>query len=98
MGETFIISRIDIKKILTMLGISDKSIEELLSSMNKMHRHVNVVSFASMLQKLGLKQQDITNVLRRMGIEDIAITSVLNILDEEKIRGTLGRVVDLDIE
>ncbi len=98
MGETFIISRIDIKKILTKLGISDKSIEELLSSMNKMHRHVNVVSFASMLQKLGLKQQDITNVLRRMGIEDIAITSVLNILDEEKIRGTLGRVVDLDIE
>ncbi len=98
MGETFIISRIDIKKILTKLGISDKSTEELLSSMNKMHRHVNVVSFASMLQKLGLKQQDITNVLRRMGIEDIAITSVLNILDEEKIRGTLGRVVDLDIE
>jgi hypothetical protein len=98
LGETFIISRIDIKKILTKLGISDKSIEELLSSMNKMHRHVNVVSFASMLQKLGLKQQDITNVLRRMGIEDIAITSVLNILDEEKIRGTLGRVVDLDIE
>ncbi len=98
MGETFVISRMDIKKILTMLGVSDKSIEELLSSMNKMHRHVNVVSFASMLQKLGLKQQDITNVLRRMGIEDIAITSVLNILDEDKIRGTLGRVVDLDIE
>ena len=97
MAGTYIINRIELKKMLTNLGCSDKNIEDMLANLNKMHRHVNAVAFVGMLQKLGLKSQDITNILRRMGIDDVTITNVLNMLDEEKIKSTFGKVVELSI-
>ncbi len=98
MGNTFIVSRLDLKKMLTNLKVSDKNIDELESGLNRMHRHVNAVAFAGMLQKLGLKQAEITNILRRIGLEDVSITSVLNSLDEERISATFGKVVILNID
>lgn len=84
--------------MLTMLKVSDKSIDELEANLNRLHRHVNAVSFAGMLQKLGLKQNDITNVFRRMGINDISITEIFNSLDEQKINETFGKIVVLKVE
>ncbi len=98
MPGTFIISRIDMKRMLTSMGISESSIEGMLSSLNKMHRHVNVVAFVGMLQKLGLRQPEVSNLLRRIGIDDVTITDIFNTLDEEKIKSTFGRVVTLVVE
>jgi hypothetical protein len=95
---TFIISRIDMKRMLTSMGISESSIEGMLSSLNKMHRHVNVVAFVGMLQKLGPKAAEVSNLLRRIGIDDVTITDIFNTLDEEKIKSTFGRVVTLVVE
>ena len=98
MGATFVVNRLELKKMLTMLKVSDKTIDELEANLNRLHRHVNAVSFAGMLQKVGLKQADITNVFRRMGIDDISITEIFNALDEEKINETFGKIVMLTVE
>lgn len=97
MGNTFIINRINLRKMLVMLQVSEKSIEEFEASLNKAHRHVNAITFANMLQKVGLKQEDIANILRRIGIDDITISNIFNTLDEEKISETFGRIVELNV-
>lgn len=98
MAATFTISRIELKKMLASLGVSDGSIEGMLASMNKVHRHVNAVSFVSMLEKLGIKHKDVNNILRRLGIDDTTITEVFNMLDEQKIQSAFGKVVELKVD
>jgi ribosomal protein S13 len=97
MGETFVVNRLDLKKMLTMLGMSDKNIDTLEASINKMHRHVDAVTFAGMLQKYGLGAESTKNVLRRLGIDDVTITKILNALDEERISSSYGRVVEVNV-
>ena len=98
MPGSFNVSRIDLKKMLTALGIGEGAAEELVNKLNKMHRHVNVIFFVDMLEKLGLRQYDINNILRRIGIDDTTIAEVFNILDEERIKSTFGRLVKLEVD
>jgi copper homeostasis protein CutC len=98
MGATFTVNRIELKRMLTMLGVSERSIDEMTAELNKMHRHANAVVFAGMLQKAGVKEEDIANVLRRIGIDDITITNIFSMLEEERIKSAYGKVVDLSIE
>lgn len=98
MGATFIVNRLELKRILTVLRVGERNIDELLAELNKQHRHVNAIAFAQMLLKLGIKGDEVENVLRRIGIDDISISSIFNIIDEDKIKSTYGRVVDIRIE
>jgi hypothetical protein len=98
LGTTFTVNRIALKRMLTVLQLSEKSIDELLANLNKQHRHVNAVAFAGMLQRLGLKSESIANVLRRVGIDDITISSIFNMLDEERIKSAYGRIVEIYVE
>lgn len=84
--------------MLTALGISDGAAEGVITTLNKMHKHANVVFFVDMLEKLGLKQYDINNILRRIGIDDASIAEIFNVLDEERIQNTFGKVVKLELE
>ncbi len=98
MGTSFTISRIELKRMLTTLGVSERSIDELIAELNKMHKHANAIAFSGMLAKAGLKSEDVTNVLRRIGIDDITITSIFDTLEEERIKSAYGKVVDLSFE
>lgn len=98
MPGSYAVNRIELKKMLTSLGVSDASAEKLLAALNKMHRHVNAVAFVDMLEKMGVKQYSINNILRRIGIDDAAIAEIFNVLDEERIQSTFGKVVKLEIE
>lgn len=98
MGLTFTVNRIELKKMLTVLGVSERSADEMLSELNKRHKHANAVAFAGMLQKVGLKNDDISNMLRRIGIDDITISNVINTLDEDRIRSAYGRIVEILLE
>ncbi|MDE1854803.1 MAG: hypothetical protein KGH57_00575 [Candidatus Micrarchaeota archaeon] len=98
MGATFTVSRIELKRTLTTLGVSEKKIDELTGELNRMHRHANAVVFAGMLQRAGLKAEDAANVLRRIGIDDIAISSIFNTLEEDRIKSAYGKVVDIVVE
>ncbi len=95
--NSFVVSKIDLKKMITSLGISDGSVEVMLSRLDKEHKHVDAVAFVGMLEKLGINPQDITNILRRIGFGDTSITRVFNTLDEEKIKETYGKVSKLNL-
>jgi hypothetical protein len=97
MGETFTVNRIELRRDLTLLGVSAININSLEAELEKKHRHVNAVTFAEMLQKIGLKQDDIINIFRRIGVNDVKITEIMNVLDEQKINEAYGRAVELDI-
>ncbi len=96
-SNTFSISRIELRRILLALKVSDRSIESIISSMEKTHRHVNVVTFVSLLEKAGLSRDDISNTLRRLGMDDVNISLVLNMLDEQRISAEIGRVFEADV-
>ena len=98
MGVTLTVSRIELKRMLTTLGISEKNIDDIIGTLNRAHRHANAITFAGMLQKAGLKSNDVANVLRRIGVDDIAITNIFNLLEEERIKSAYGRVVDITLE
>ncbi len=97
MPDTIIINRLDLRKMLVLLKVSEKSIDELEARVNKQRRHINAVVLAGMLQKLGLKQDDIKNIFLRIGISDISINNILNAVDEQKITASFGRIVNLTL-
>lgn len=84
--------------MLTFLGVGEKHIDELVANLNKSRRHVNAITFAGMLEKLGLSQENVTNILRRIGIDDIAIESIFSTLDEERIKSSYGRLVEVTVD
>ena len=98
LGFSFTVNRLELKRMLTFLGVGGKSIDELISTLNKAHRHVNVITFAGMLEKLGLSQDSVVNILRRIGIDDIAIENIFSMLDEERIKSSYGRLVEVSVE
>ncbi len=98
MGATFTITKIEFKKLLSGFKISEKNIDMLITQMDKSYKHMNALAFAEQLQKLGLKQNEISNVFRRLGIDDITISNLFDILEEDRIRSTFGRLVDLNLE
>lgn len=96
-SNTYTISRIEVRRILLALKASEKSIEGIISSMEKSHRHINVISFISLLEKAGLERDDIVNVLRRLGMDDVMISNVMGMVDEKRITSEIGRVYDADL-
>ncbi|MGC8628680.1 MAG: hypothetical protein ACP5T4_00510 [Candidatus Micrarchaeia archaeon] len=97
MGATFAVSRHALQRMLVLLGVSDKTVQELLGELNKQHRHINAIAFAGLLEKIGLKPEQVVNILRRIGIDDVTITNIMNGLDEEKIKKEYGKLVDLEL-
>lgn len=98
MQGTYVINKLTLKKTLTSLGVSDNTANGFLAALNKMNRHVNAVTFVGLLEKLGLKQQDISNILRRVGVDDVTITEIFSAFDEQKIQNMLGKVVELKVD
>ena len=96
--ETFIISRQELRRLLIAFGVGEKNIGSLLSGMEKAHRHVNVITFAGLLEKSGLDREKMSNVLRRLGIDDLTIRNILSTMDEQKIMAETGRLFQASIE
>lgn len=97
-GETFTISRPDFRHILTAFGVSEKNIASLFGSMEKAHRHINVIGFVSMLEKAGLDRDECSNIFRRLNMDDVTIKRVFDMVDEERISSETGRLYEATIE
>ncbi|MCL5412711.1 MAG: hypothetical protein M1474_03675 [Candidatus Marsarchaeota archaeon] len=97
-AETFTVSRADIRRILVVSGVSEKNIASLFSSMEKAHRHINIIAFASLLEKAGVDRDKMTNVFRRIGMDDVTIRRTFDMVDEERISSETGRIYDATIE
>ena len=98
MAGSFAINKIELKRILTAFKVSDRNVDSIIAQLDKMHRHVNAITFTEMLQRVGMSQQDIVNVFRRTGIDDITISNIFDVLEEERIRNTFGKLVELSVE
>ncbi len=98
MANTFIINRIKLERILSGFKVSTKNINELVNQLNKTHRHVNAVAFVSLLHRYGLRQEEVSNILRRMGFDEVTITEIFNMIDEERISQTYGKIVELWVD
>ncbi len=96
--ETFTISRIELRRVLVLFGVTEKDIASILSSMEKSHRHVNVITFAAVLEKAGLSKEKVENIFRRIGMNDITIHDTMNMIDEQRISAETGRVYAIDLE
>lgn len=96
--DTFIISRIELRQILIALGVRERDITQLLATLDKTHRHTNVIVFANLLEKLGVDRDKMGNVFRRMGMDDVTISNAFRMVDEEKISAETGRIYEATIE
>ncbi len=96
--NTFTVSRLELRKILIAYGLTEKSIAALFSSMEKEHRHINVIQFTTLLEKTGLSRERIANVFRRLNMDDILISEILNMTDESKIAAETGKLYTASIE
>lgn len=97
-AKTYTISRQELRHVLVAFGLDEKELASLLSGMEKAHRHVNIISFISMLEKTGLGRESITNVLRRLGLDDLTISDAMSSVDEQRIIARTGRVYDATID
>jgi hypothetical protein len=97
-SNTFIITRNELRHVLVAFGISDKSAQSVFAAIDKSHRHINVITLASLLEKMGMARNTLSNVLRRIGMDDITINSVFNMVDEQKISAETGRLYNAEIE
>jgi hypothetical protein len=95
---TFTISRIELRRVLTAYGVTEKEMAPLFSSMEKAHRHINIIQFTSLLQKAGLNREKIINVFRRLNMNDILINEILSMVDESKISAETGRLYNATLD
>ncbi|MGI0100543.1 MAG: hypothetical protein ACREBH_02385 [Candidatus Micrarchaeaceae archaeon] len=96
--DTFIISRPELRQVLIALGIKERDIGNLITAMDKAHRHTNIIVFVNLLEKLGIDRDKVSNVLRRMGMDDVTITNAFRMVDESKISAETGRLYDASID
>lgn len=96
--SSFALGRMEIRHILISFNVSEKNIENLLSNLEKAHRHINVVTFIAMLDRVGLDRDKVTEVLRRFGIDDVTISRSMEAVDENRIMSETGRIYNVTIE
>ncbi|MCL4411591.1 hypothetical protein M1329_01490 [Candidatus Marsarchaeota archaeon] len=96
--DTFSISRLELRRVLTAYKVSESAIQKLFADMEKAHRHINVVAFAAMLEKAGINRVDMANIFRRIGMDDIMISDAMNMADEQKVLAESGRIYEATID
>ncbi len=96
--DTFVISRIELRHVLSSLGVPEKDIGVLLSTMEKTHRHTNVIVFTNLLERMGIDRDRIDNVFRRLGIDDVTISNIFRMVDESRISAETGRLFDVSLD
>ncbi len=98
MEGTFTVTRNALRRILVTSGVSENNISIIMGQIEKGHRHMNIISFGSQLEKSGLAKGALSNVFRRLGLDDITIHSVLSMMDEERINAEAGKIYSITLD
>jgi hypothetical protein len=96
--ETFVIARNELRKSLVALGMSEKNVIALFGILNKAHKHVNVISFVTAVERMGYDRDKSAKLLRRLGMDDVTISDVFRMVDESKIDSEIGRVYNATVD
>lgn len=95
---TFTITRTELRHVLVVLEVNEKDVNNFLGSLDKTHRHTNVIVFANLLEKLGVKRDRMSDVFRRMGMDDVTIINIFRMVDENKISAETGRLYEATLD
>jgi len=98
MQDTFIVSRIELRQMMILLGVGERDISSLLSYLDKAHRHTNIIIFVNYLERLGVNRESIANIFRRMGVDDVTISNAFRMVDESRISAETGRLYDVNVD
>lgn len=96
--DTFVITRMELRQILIVLGLSQKNVSSLLAALDKAHRHTNIIVFANLLEKTGIDRDKTANIFRRLGMDDVTISNAFRMVDENKIIAETGRLYEAVID
>ncbi len=96
--DTFVISRKDLRQVLISMGASEKDIGAMLSSLDRAHKHTNVVVFTNMLEKMGIDRDRMVNLFRRLGMDEVTISNAFRMADEGKIKAETGRIFEATLD
>ncbi len=66
------------------LGLSEEKLEILTRFFDRNNRHVDVVSFVSMLERYGVNRKAISNFLKQFGVDDSTIINIFSKADFKK--------------
>ncbi|MEM0106908.1 MAG: hypothetical protein QXD11_01355 [Candidatus Micrarchaeaceae archaeon] len=95
--NTFALNRIEIKRVLASFKVPEKNILNILSTMEKAHRHINVITFIALIEKAGVSRDKISDLLRRFGMDDVMIKRSFDMFDQQKIMEETGRIYEISI-
>ncbi len=95
--NTFTVSRIELKRMLSTFKIPEKNIMEIIANIEKAHRHINVITFITLTEKVGLTRKNIEDLLRRLGMNDVVIGNAFDMYDQQKIIEGTGRLYTITI-
>ena len=96
--DSFVVTRMELRQILVVLGVSQKNISALLAALDKTHRHTNIIVFANLLEKMGIDRDKTSNIFRRLGMDDVTIGNAFRMVDENKIVAETGRLYEAAID
>jgi hypothetical protein len=96
--NSFSITKVELRKLLINYGISENTIARFFGDLEKSHRHINAIAFISLMEKSGVSNSDIINVLRRLGMDDVVISRLMNDEDESKLSVEPGRIFEATID
>jgi copper homeostasis protein CutC len=96
--DTFVVNRTELRQILISFGVSERNISSFINSLEKTHRHTNIIVFESMREKMGVDRENMSNLFRRMGMDDVTISNAFRMVDENKIMAEMGRVYEAEVE
>lgn len=74
----------DFRRKLRQFGLGDDRIEEVSKLFERSNRHLDVVTFAIMLERYGLSRRNISDFLKDAGIDDITIINIFGKVDIKK--------------
>jgi hypothetical protein len=74
----------EFRRKLRQYGLSDERVEEVTRLFERSNHHIDVISFAIMLERYGVTRRNISEFLKDSGIDDITIINIFGRVDLKK--------------
>lgn len=84
MAQAVSFEKRELRARLKAMGISDNQLEELTASFDKKNRHLDVITFVSMMDRFGASKGKVYSFLKDAGIDDPTLISVYSRADLKK--------------
>jgi intein/homing endonuclease len=92
MPKSFPKEKVEFKKRLREMGLTDEKIEEIAKIIEKKARHIDAVDLVVELERRGVDRAAITSFYRELGIDDPTIVNIFAAADKRRAGGEVTHV------